>query len=81
MSVPGGPSLFLARYPPNLAIHVTASAMDGGTVGRSLFFVTLMDRTVHSCSERKVEQGMDGLVRTMRVTVKIRHATMLMSTR
>jgi len=38
--VPGGPSLFLARYPPRLAIQITASPMLGDVVGRFLFLFT-----------------------------------------
>jgi hypothetical protein len=32
--VPGGPSFFLAKYPPSLAIDIGASAMEGGAAGR-----------------------------------------------
>ena len=80
-SVPGGPSLFLAKYPPSLAIHTSASAMVGETAGGLRFLEDLIDSTVHSCSERNCEQGKDGFVRAINVIMNNLHPTMLMTVR
>ena len=80
-SVPGGPSQFLAKYPPNLAINITASAIVGASVGAAVARDDLIVSTVHSTFERNGEQGSDGLVRAINVIMNNLQATMLMSMR
>ena len=79
--VPGGPSIFLAKYPPSFAISISTSAIVGGVVDRVLSREDLTISAVHSSSDKNSEQGTVGFVRAINVTINSRQATILITVR
>ena len=79
--VPGGPSPFLAKYPPSLAIDIMTSAMEGEVKDWLPLRDDLATSIEHSSSDNKSEAGSVGLVRAINVTINSRQATMLITVR